>query len=60
MTCKVEAILKQSSKGELKKGSPKYQNHITKVDFDENEVAGGGGFSSVAFLFLNYIESSKE
>ena len=60
MTLKIEAVLKQSSKGELKEGSPKYQNRITNVAFNESEGTGGGGFSSVASLFLNYIESVRE
>ena len=60
MTCKIEAILKLATKSELKNSSLKYQNRITNVDFNENEVAGDGGFSSVAYLFLNYIESVRE
>ena len=60
MKCKVEAVLKRNTAKERRKGSSKYQNLITDVVVENDEDKGSGGLSSVASLFLNYIESSKE
>lgn len=60
MTCKVEAVLKRSTAEERRKGSSRYKNQITNVAFEGEEGSGDGGFSSVAVLFQNYLESQKE
>ena len=60
MTCKVEAVLKRSTAEERRKGSSRYKNQITNVAFGGEEGSGDGGFSSVAVLFQNYLESQKE
>ena len=60
MVCKISATLKKSTNEERRNGYIKYQNQIIDISFEENKAAGGGGFSSVASLFLNYIESSRE
>lgn len=60
MVCKISAILKKSTAEERRKGSSKYQHQLTDIAFEGEEGSGDGGFSSVAVLFQNYLESQKE
>ena len=60
MVCKVSATLKKSTAEERRKGSSKYQHRVMDIAFEGEEGRGDGGFSSVAVLFQNYLESQKE
>ena len=55
MICKVDVVLRTSSKEELQKSSSKYKKHITNIDFKNESESYPGCFSSLADLFLKYL-----